>query len=275
MESLYLGENEKLSIETPIFACYHLSMPILSTHNLTKHFDGVYAVNKLSLSFESGKITSIVGPNGSGKSTLINALTGLQEIDGGEVLVAGVERLTRIRAYEVPLFGMTRTFQDVRLFEQMPVLDNILVVLTERSIWQALFEKHTAFHLEKAEEVLKKVGLWEKRAELAKNLSYGQRKLLEIARVLAIVHSGVGDIEIIFFDEPFAGLFPEMVKTVVAVLKELRTQGKTVVLIEHNMDLIRELSDYLYVLDAGQLLAEGKPAEVLTRKDVIEAYLGE
>lgn len=250
-------------------------MPILSTHNLTKHFDGVYAVSKLSLSFESGKITSIVGPNGSGKSTLINALTGLQKIDGGEVLVAGVERLTRIRAYEVPLFGMTRTFQDVRLFEQMPVLDNILVVLTERSIWQALFEKHTAFHLEKAEEVLKKVGLWEKRTELAKNLSYGQRKLLEIARVLAIVHSGFGDIEIIFFDEPFAGLFPEMVKTVVAVLKELRTQGKTVILIEHNMDLIRELSDYLYVLDAGQLLAEGKPAEVLARKDVIEAYLGE
>jgi ABC-type branched-subunit amino acid transport system ATPase component len=122
---------------------------------------------------------------------------------------------------------------------------------------------------------LKKVGLWEKRNELAKNLSYGQRKLLEIARVLAIVHSGVGDIEIIFFDEPFAGLFPEMIKTVVAVMKELREHGKTVVLIEHNMDLIRELSDHLYVLDAGQLLAEGNASEVLARKDVIEAYLGE
>lgn len=250
-------------------------MPLLATKNLTKHFDGVYAVNRLSISFEPGRITSIVGPNGSGKSTLINALTGIYEIDGGEVIVAGAERLTRIRAHEVPLYGMTRTFQDVKLFEQMPVLDNILVVLTERSIWQALFERHTPFHLEKAEEVLKKVGLWDKRAELAKNLSYGQRKLLEIARVLAMAHSGVGDISVIFFDEPFAGLFPEMVKTVVAVMKELRTQGKTVILVEHNMDLIRELSDYLYVLDSGELLAEGKPAEVLARKDVVEAYLGE
>lgn len=250
-------------------------MPILSTHKLTKHFDGVYAVNKLSVSFEPGKITSIVGPNGSGKSTLINVLTGMHEIDGGSILIAGVEKLTRIRAYEVPFYGMTRTFQDVRLFEQMPVLDNILVVLTERSIWRALFEKHTALHLEKAEEVLKKVGLWEKRDELAKNLSYGQRKLLEIARVLAVVHSGVGDIEIIFFDEPFAGLFPEMIKTVVAVMKELREQGKTVVLIEHNMDLIRELSDHLYVLDSGELLADGNPSQVLARRDVIEAYLGE
>ena len=130
-------------------------------------------------------------------------------------------------------------------------------------------------HYEKAEEVLKKVGLWEKRSELAKNLSYGQRKLLEIARILAIIHSGVGDIDIIFFDEPFAGLFPEMVKTVVSVMKELREQGKAVILIEHNMDLIRELSDHIYVLDSGELLAEGKPAEVLARKDVIEAYLGE
>jgi ABC-type branched-subunit amino acid transport system ATPase component len=250
-------------------------MPLLATKNLSKHFDGVYAVNKLSISFEAGKITSVIGPNGSGKSTLINVLTGMHPIDGGEVLVAGTTSLTRIRAYEVPLFGMTRTFQDVRLFEQMPVLDNILVVLTERSIWRSLFEKHDAFHLEKAEEVLKKVGLWEKRSELAKNLSYGQRKLLEIARIMAMIHSGVGDINVIFFDEPFAGLFPEMVKIVVACMKDLREKGKTVILVEHNMDLIRELSDYLYVLDAGQLLAEGKPSEVLAQKDVVEAYLGE
>lgn len=250
-------------------------MAILSTNNLEKHFDGVYAVNKLSVQFEPGKITSIIGPNGSGKSTLINTLTGMIPMDAGEIIVAGTTRLTRISAHQVPFYGITRTFQDVRLFEQMPVLDNILVVLTERSIWRALFERHDAFHLEKAEEVLKRVGLWEKRDELAKNLSYGQRKLLEIARVLAVIHSGVGDIEVIFFDEPFAGLFPEMIKIVVSVMKELRTQGKTILLVEHNMDLIRELSDHLYVIDAGQLLAAGKPNEVLAQKDVIEAYLGE
>ncbi len=250
-------------------------MPILSTHNLTKHYDGVYAVNKLSISFEAGKITGIIGPNGSGKSTLINTLTGLIPIDAGEVVIVGAEKLQKVQAYEVPSLGMTRTFQDVRLFEQMPVLDNILVTLTDRSVWKSLFEKHGTFHLEKAEEVLKKVGLWEKRNELAKNLSYGQRKLLEIARVLAMVHSGAGDIDVIFLDEPFAGLFPEMIKIVVAVMKELRTQGKAVVLVEHNMDLIRELSDHLYILDSGELLAEGSPDEVLARKDVIEAYLGE
>ena len=250
-------------------------MPILSTKNLTKHFDGVYAVNKLSISFEGGKITSLIGPNGSGKSTLINILTGIHKIDAGQILISESTKLTKIVSHEIPFYGMTRTFQDVKLFEQMPVLDNILVVLTERSIWKSLFEKHTALHLAKAEEVLKKVGLWEKRDELAKNLSYGQRKLLEIARILAMIESGSGDIEILFFDEPFAGLFPEMVKVVVSVLKELRNHGKAVVLVEHNMDLIRELSDHIYVLDSGELLAEGKPEEVLSRKDVIEAYLGE
>ena len=250
-------------------------MSFLSTKNLIKHFDGVYAVNKLSIKFEPKQITGIIGPNGSGKSTLINTLTGMLPIDGGEMLVAGKINITRIHKYQVPFYGMTRTFQDVRLFEQMPVLDNILVVMTERSIWSSLFERHTAFHLEKAEDVLKKVGLWEKRKELAKNLSYGQRKLLEIARILAMTQSGVGDINIIFFDEPFAGLFPEMIKTVVVIMKELRDQGKAVVLIEHNMELIRQLSDYLYVLDSGELLAEGKPDEVLARKDVVEAYLGE
>ncbi len=250
-------------------------MPLLSTRKLTKHFDGVYAVNKLSIGFEPGKITSIIGPNGSGKSTLINVLTGMHQIDGGQVVIGETTKLSRIHAHDVPTYGMTRTFQDVRLFEQMPVLDNILVVLTERSIWSALFERHSKFHLEKAEEVLKKVGLWEKRNELAKNLSYGQRKLLEIARVCAMIHCGVGNINVVFFDEPFAGLFPEMVKIVVAVMKELRAEGKTIILVEHNMDLIRELSDYLYVLDSGELLAEGKPDEVLARRDVVEAYLGE
>jgi ABC-type branched-subunit amino acid transport system ATPase component len=250
-------------------------MPLLSTKKLVKHYDGVYAVNKLDIAFEAGKVTSIVGPNGSGKSSLINALTGIYPIDGGEILIATSTRLTKVVAHDVPTYGITRTFQDVKLFEQMPVLDNILVVLTERDIAKALFEKHTTFHLEKAEEVLKKVGLWEKRSELAKNLSYGQRKLLEIARVLAMVHSGVGEINIIFLDEPFAGMFPEMIKIVISVIKELRGQGKAVILVEHNMDIIRELSDHLYVLDSGELLAEGNPNEVLARKDVVEAYLGE
>ena len=244
-------------------------MSLLEVKNLYKHFDGVNAIDHLSLSIQKGKINGIIGPNGSGKSTLVNLLTGMIPFDSGVVVVSETTRLSKIHAYEVLDLKVTRTFQDVRLFEQMPVLDNVLVVLTERNVASALFERHNAFHLEKAEEVLKKVGLWEKKGELAKNLSYGQRKLLEIARILAI------DCDVFFFDEPFAGLFQEMIKVVVSVMKELKEKDKTIILIEHNMDLIRELSDYLYVMDGGKLLAEGKPKEVLARKDVIEAYLGE
>jgi branched-chain amino acid transport system ATP-binding protein len=243
-------------------------MNILETKNLDKHFGGVAAVDRLSISIEKGKITSIVGPNGSGKTTLVNVFCGFFPITTGVVVIDGVE-LKKINAPEAASYGITRTFQEVRLWNQMPVLDNILITLTERNVVGALFEKHSAFHLARAEELLKKVNLWEKKNELAGNLSYGQRKLLEIARALAM------NAEIYLFDEPFAGLFPEMAKIVVAVLKELRVQGKTSVLIEHNMDLVRELSDRTIVMDGGRLLAEGKPNEVLAEKKVIEAYLGE
>ncbi len=244
-------------------------MNVLETKKLTKHFDGVHAVDKLSISIERGKVTGVVGPNGSGKSTLINVLTGIFPIDSGEIIIADSRKLQKIQAHEAKNFGMTRSFQDVRLFEQMPVLDNVLVVLTERNVASALFEKHKEFHLAKAREVLEHVGLWDKEKELAVNLSYGQRKLLEIARVLAM------DSSIILLDEPYAGLFPEMRKIVSKTIKKLRDEGKTIVLIEHNMEIIRELCDHLIVMDSGELLAEGKPNEVLKRRDVVEAYLGE
>jgi ABC-type branched-subunit amino acid transport system ATPase component len=250
-------------------------MSILEIKNLRKKFDGVQAVNNLSIKLEPGKITGIIGPNGSGKSTLINLLTGMFPFDEGMIVIAETTKLSKIKSHEVADYGITRTFQDVRLFEQMPVIDNILIALTERNIWSSLFEKHKPFHLKQAEEVLRQVNLWEKRNELAVNLSYGQRKLLEIARVLAMTASGGKEASIFFFDEPFAGLFPEMAKVVTAVLKHLREQGKTIVLVEHNMDLIRELSDHVIVLDSGQLLAEGEPEATLAKEEVIEAYLGE
>jgi branched-chain amino acid transport system ATP-binding protein len=257
---------------------------ILETKNLVKHYDGVAAIDGLSVYIEKGKVTSVIGPNGSGKTTLVNVLSGVTEISSGVIVVSGVV-VGKLRANEVAAYGITRTFQEVRLFNQMPVLDNILVTLTERNVFGALFEKHHALHLKRTEELLTKVGLWEKRHELAANLSYGQRKLLEIARALAMTHStpfinsrkgGSGQAsEIFLLDEPFAGLFPEMVKIIVGIIKELRAEEKTVVLIEHNMDLIRELSDHVVVMDGGKLLARGNPKEVLEKKEVIEAYLGE
>ncbi len=232
------------------------------------------AVDGVSIAFEPGKITGLIGPNGSGKSTLINLLTGMTAFDNGLIYIGEHTRLDHIHPYDLPDFGITRTFQDIRLFEQMPVLDNILIVITSRNVLGALFEKHKKYHLDIAEKVLRQVGLWEKRDCLAHDLSYGQRKLLEIARVLALNEDGGEVLHTILFDEPFAGLFPEMIKIVSETLCLLRSQGKTVVLVEHNMDIIRELSDHVIVLDSGQVIAEGTPAHALSQASVIEAYLG-
>lgn len=244
-------------------------MKIIKTKNLVKRFNGVHAIDRLSIEVKKGQITGIIGPNGSGKTTLINLLSGVLEMDSGEIIVDGAKKVTRILPHQVSFYGITRTFQNVRLFEQMTVLDNILVVVTERNVFSSLFEKHTEYHHKIAEEVLQKVGLWEKKNQLAVNLSYGQRKLLEIARTLAM------KAEVYLFDEPFAGLFPEMRKIVSSIIQELRQENKTVVLIEHDIGLIRELCDYIFVMDEGKLLAEGKPESVFEKRKVIEAYLGE
>ncbi|OGI83397.1 hypothetical protein A2997_01585 [Candidatus Nomurabacteria bacterium RIFCSPLOWO2_01_FULL_36_10b] len=250
-------------------------MSLLSTHKLKKIFNGVSAVNGVSLSFEPGKITSVIGPNGCGKTTMINLITGMMPFDDGNITIGEHTKIDNMPAYDVATYGITRTFQQPRLFEQMTVLDNILVVLTERNVFKSLFERHDKYHIDIAEKILRRVDIFEKKDNLAVNLSYGQRKLLEIARVIAMGERTDGESHILFFDEPFAGLFPEMVKLVSSILKELRDEGKAVVLVEHNMDLIRELSDHVYVLDAGEHLAEGTAKDVFSNRGVIEAYLGD
>jgi ABC-type branched-subunit amino acid transport system ATPase component len=243
-------------------------MPLLQTKNLVKKFGGVSAVDHVDTRFEAGKITALVGPNGSGKTTFINTVTGMLPMDGGTVVISDSTEVKKIRSAEIAAYGMTRTFQSVRLIEQVTVLDNMLLVLTERNVWGALFERHTQLHLDTAEALLKKVGLWEKRNENAEKLSYGQRKLLEIARAVAM------RAKIYFFDEPYAGLFSEMRKVVSHILEELKNEGAAVILVEHNMDIIRELADTVYVLDTGKVIASGAPEVVLAERAVIDAYLG-
>ncbi len=241
---------------------------VLQIKHLSKHFEGVKAVEGLSLEFSAGKIYGLVGPNGSGKTTLINLLSGIYPWSKGEVEVDGVG-LLKLPTHQTLAYGITRTFQEVRLFEQMTLLDNLLVVMGERGVFTTLFERHRKLRQTKAEQLLEDFGLKDKLHKKANELSYGQRKLLEVARVLAV------EADVYLFDEPFAGLFKTMVSKVVEVLKNLRESGKCVVLIEHNMELIRQLADEVVVLDSGELLAQGRPDKVLSEKKVVEAYLGD
>ena len=240
----------------------------VETVGLSKHFGAVRAVDELSLSIPRRGITSIVGPNGSGKSTLVNVLSGVLPIDGGIVILSGTS-LRTVNAHEVLDAGVTRTFQEVRLFDQISVWDNIMVVLTNRRLLGSLVERSKQHHRDQAERILRLVGMWDKRRSLAMDLSYGQRKLLEIGRALAL------DVQVYMFDEPFAGLFPQMIEPVKDLVRDLRDQGRTVIFISHNMDIVRELPDHLIVLESGRLLTEGEVHEVLSGADVIEAYLGD
>jgi ABC-type branched-subunit amino acid transport system ATPase component len=239
----------------------------LQTDGISKHFGAVRAVDELSLSIPRQGTTSIVGPNGSGKSTLVNLLSGVLPLDGGMVIIDGVG-LRVVRAHETPAHGLTRTFQEVRLFDQITVWDNIMVVLTERRLFPSLVERVKPATRQKAQHILESVGMWEKRDSLAMDLSYGQRKLLEIGRAMAM------NVQTYLFDEPFAGLFPQMLERVEDIMKQMRADGHTIVFVSHNMDIVRELSDRIIVLDSGTLLAAGDVEPVLGSEEVIEAYLG-
>ena len=239
----------------------------IQTIGITKEFGGVKALDDVTLTIPIFGITSIVGPNGSGKSTLVNLLTGVLPYDQGIVKIE-TNSFSVIHAHETPKLGITRTFQEVRLFDQMTVWDNMMVVLTNRKLWASMIERSKTEHRQKTEEILKQVGMWEKRDSMAEDLSYGQRKLLEIGRAMAL------EVQVYILDEPFAGLFPQMLERVKDLLRDLRANGRTVVFISHNMDIVRELSDNIIVLESGKFLMSGEVEDILNRPEVIRAYLG-
>lgn len=242
-------------------------LDIISCKNLNKQFMGIKAIDNLSVGIPQAMTTGLIGPNGSGKTTLMNIITGMIRPDSGKIRIRDKKR-DRIKAHELRKYRMARTFQDGRLIEQLSVEDNLMLPVAENTIISGLKEINIKDYKLRMNNVLQATSLIAHRHKRAEELSYGLRKLLEIGRLL------MQDADIYFFDEPFTGLFPEVVEQVCDIIAGLQKQGKTIVITEHNMGLIKRLCDNIIVLDHGTLLAEGKPDDVLQNKAVREAYLG-
>jgi branched-chain amino acid transport system ATP-binding protein len=248
---------------------------LLSISGLTKSFGGLPALAGVSFRAEEGKVSALIGPNGAGKTTLLNCLSGVIRPDAGEILFAGAN-IAGLPAHRVARLGLSRTFQNLRIFPRLSVLDNVLCGLTVKagtSMVRALLRPPGLRHRERrlklmALEVLDAFGLADKAGLPAGALPYGDKKRVEMAR--AFVSQPV----LTLLDEPVAGLNPEETAQIAALIRQMSLYGKTMILVEHDMDLVMGVSDQVVVLDGGHRIAAGSPDEVRHNPLVLEAYLG-
>jgi ABC-type branched-subunit amino acid transport system ATPase component len=248
---------------------------LFCSEGLHKRFGGVRAVRDISLNIPHGSVFAIIGPNGAGKSTLLNLMSGLYQPDAGRMVFDGVD-LVGVPAHKRVRLGLARTFQKIRLFKQLSVLGNVIAafhVHHDIPAWQyvvhgAAFARDHARCRAEAMDLLRFVGLEARASVLAASLAYGEQRMLELARALATSP------RLLMLDEPAAGLNAAEVERLLERIRLLRERGMTVIVVEHNMDLVMKVADRVLVMDYGQYLFEGTPTEVQANPSVIAAYLG-
>ncbi len=256
-------------------------MAILSVNKLTKSFGGLTAVSNVNVEIERGELVGLIGPNGAGKTTVFNLLTGIYEPSSGTIMLdrdGKVKQIGGMKPYAISKAGLARTFQNIRLFKELSVLDNVRIAMHQNihySLLSSFFHLPAYIREEKRvrEESLKLLDIFSlagKQDEKASNLPYGEQRRLEIVRALATKP------ELLLLDEPAAGMNPAETAQLTATIAQLREQfGLTILLIEHDMSVVMTICERIYVMDYGKIIAEGTPDEIKSNPRVIEAYLGE